>query len=153
MQDIILIGAAAGLGGVIFGILMGAWYADKKLQRQYKEVRGEIARLRLVAEEKLSGDDPDLNDLLNNLHSAVNGAYKAIEAMENQAALTKRKSEGGREVIASSRHIIRMIDDLAGVEHEAVVAAPKKAAPKLTTDAKRLAGAAARDKHPPVKRS
>lgn len=134
MQEIILIGAAAAVGGIVLGVLCGAWFADKKLRRHYEGVRAEIVRLRRVAEEKLSGDDPNIDELLENLHSAVNGAYSAIQAMENQAQITKRKSEGGKEVITSSRHIIRMIDEYAGIETEPYVMEPKKQAPKISVD-------------------
>jgi hypothetical protein len=74
VQEFILIGAAASLGGMIIGGLSGAWLTDRKLRRHYEEVRSEITRLRGIAEEKLSSDDPNLDSLLNNLHSAVNGA-------------------------------------------------------------------------------
>lgn len=132
MQEIILIGAAAGLGGIVIGGLFGAWIADRKLRRHYEAVRYEVARLRQVAEEKLASDDPNLESLLDNLHTAVNGAYSAIQAMENQAKITKVKSEAGREVLSSSRQILRMIDERTGASVEPEAIAPQKPAPKLT---------------------
>ncbi len=132
MQEIILIGAAAAVAGIVLGALLGAWIADRKLRRHYEEVRSEIFQLRAVAEEKLSGDDPNIDELLENLHSAVNGAYGAIQAMETQAAITRRKSEGSKELITASRHIIRMIDEYAGIETEPHVVEKKKAAPTIT---------------------
>ena len=134
MLEIILTGAGAAVAGTLLGALLGAWYADKKLRRHYQEVRGEIVRLRSIAEEKLSGDDPNIDDLLENLHSAVNTAYGAIQAMENQAAITRRKSEGGKELILSSRHIIRMIDEYSGEEPEPYILEPKKQAPKIVVE-------------------
>lgn len=130
VQEIIIFASVAAVAGIAIGAFSGAWFADRRLRRHYEEVRGEIVRLRAVAEEKLSGDDPDLDTLLNNIHTAVDGAYRAIEAMETQAAITRRKSEGGREVIASSRQIMRMIDELTGAEPEAYDITPK-AAPKF----------------------
>ncbi len=131
MQEIVIFAAIAAVAGIVVGALSGAWFADRRLRRHYQEVRGEIVRLRALAEDKLSGDDPDLDTLLNNIHAAVEGAYSAIEAMENQAALTKRKSEGGKEVISSSRQIIRMIDELSGDASEDLNITPKQA-PKIT---------------------
>lgn len=136
--ELILIGAAAAAGGMIAGGLLGAWYADRKLRLHYRDVRSEIVRLRAVTEEKLSGDDPKLDDLLENLHAAANSAYAAIQAMEAQAAITRRKSEGSREIIASSRHIIRMIDEYSGAEPDSHVNLPKKRAPRLPDERIRL---------------
>ncbi|PQA85373.1 hypothetical protein CW354_20710 [Marinicaulis flavus] len=133
--NFILIGAAAAVSGMALGALIGAWFADRKLRKHYQEVRSEIVRLRSVAEKKLAGDDPKLDDLLENLHAAANKAYAAIQAMENQAKFTRLKSDGGKEVIASSRHIIRMIDEYSGAEPEPYVIEPKKKqAPKVTAE-------------------
>jgi hypothetical protein len=52
--------------------------------------------------------------------------------MENQAKITKLKSEAGRELVASSRQIMRMIDERTGNHAEPEVIAPKKTAPKIT---------------------
>ena len=137
MLDLVLIGAAIAVVGLALDAFCGAWYADKKLRRHYAEVRGEIVRLRAVTEEKLSGDDPKLDDILDDLHSAANKAYAAIQAMENQAAITRRKSDGSKEVIASSRHIIRMIDEYSGAEPEPLerhVIQAKKPEPKLAVE-------------------
>lgn len=146
MQDIIIFAGLAAVAGVAIGAFSGAWFADRRLRRHYEEVRGEVASLRALAEDKLSGDDPDLDTLLNNIHTAVDGAYRAIEAMETQAAITKRKSEGGREVIASSRQIMRMIDELTGgaietfeTRKQAPTIAPKAQAPIAPEPAAQLA--------------
>jgi glucose-6-phosphate-specific signal transduction histidine kinase len=130
VQEIIIFAAIAALAGVVLGAISGVWFADRRLRRHYEEVRVEIVRLRALAEDKLSGDDPNLDTLLNNIHTAVEGAYRAIEAMETQAAITKRKSDGGKEVISSSRQIIRMIDELSGGTSEHFDIAPKPA-PKI----------------------
>lgn len=133
--ELILIGAAAAAVGLLAGALLGAWYADKKLRLHYQDVRGEIVRLRAVTEEKFSGDDPRLDDLLENLHAAANTAYAAVQAMEAQAIITRRKSEGSKEVIASSRHIIRMIDEYSGEAPQSYVIEPKKQAPEISPKA------------------
>lgn len=107
-----MIGAAAALGGLLIGAISGVWFADRRLRRRIEEVGAEIVRLRGVAEEKLSADDPDLPTLLRNLNTAVEQTYRAVDALEQQAKLTKLKSEGGKEIIASSKHIMRMVEDL-----------------------------------------
>ena len=100
-------------------------------------MRGEVVRLRSLAEEKLSGDVPDLDELINNFQSAAMNAYEAIQAMENQVNITRMKSEGSRQDIASSAQIIRMIEDQAGLDETAVAIKPKADA-KSTTKAPRL---------------
>jgi hypothetical protein len=75
---------------------------------------------------------------LENLHAAANKAYAAIQAMEAQATITRRKSVGSKEVIASSRHIIRMIDEYSGAEPEAYVIEPKKRTPRIPDERIRL---------------
>lgn len=112
MSDVILIGAAAAFGGVLAGAFGGAWFADRRMRRRVEEVGVEVLRLKKVAEEKLLDDDPDLPDLLRNLNKAVEQAYRAVDALEDQSALTKRKTEAAKEVVASSRHIVRMMDEM-----------------------------------------
>lgn len=158
MLELILIGAAIAVVGLALGVLCGAWYADRKLRRHYAEVRSEIVRLRAVTEEKLSGDDPKLDDILEDLHAAANKAYAAIQAMENQAAITRRKSDGSKEVIASSRHIIRMIDEYSGETPEpaetyvieAKKTEPKKPEPSISAEPIRFADEAPAEDAAPV---
>lgn len=112
---------AAGVAAIISlvaGGLLGVWLAHRKFTRHYEEVRGEVARMRRIAEDKLSDDDPDLNALLRKLNDAVSQTYKAAEGLENQGRIIRKKSEGAREVIASSRYIARMIDEFSGDEPE-----------------------------------
>ncbi|MEQ8748302.1 MAG: hypothetical protein RIC52_00875, partial [Amphiplicatus sp.] len=52
--------------------------------------------------------------------------FRAIEALQNQVALTRQKSDGGKEVVASSRHIVRMMEEL-GVDLPYAVEAPRLA--------------------------
>ena len=136
MQNILLIGAGASLAGLLLGWLGGAWTARRKYRTQAEEVLGEVVRLRVLAEEKLSGDDPDLEELVDNFQTAVTGAYDAIQAMENQVKITKVKSEGSRQVIASSAQIIRMIEDQAGLDAAPVVITPQAKAPRLAAKKK-----------------
>ncbi len=84
------------------------------MRARVEEIGGEIVRMHKMAQDKLSGDDPDLKTLLRNLNTAVEQTYRAVDALEDQAQLTKRKSQGGREIIASSRHIVSMIEDIGG---------------------------------------
>lgn len=126
MVQLIIIGSAAAVIGLVIGALVGGWIMDKRFRERITEIGGEVARLRAIAVEKLSGDDPDLATLLKNLHEASDIAYRAVEALENQAEITRRKSAGGREVVASSRHILRMMEELGAEIPDAasVVAAP-----------------------------
>lgn len=117
MEYAIAAGAAA-LIGLLLGTMVGAWGAGRKFRRHYEEVRAEVTRLRQVAEDKLADDDPDLNTLLGKLNDAVSQTYKAAESLENQGKIIRRKSEGGREVIASSRYIARMIDEFSGEDSD-----------------------------------
>ncbi len=139
MQNIILIGAGAGLVGLLLGWLAATMMARRKYREQAEEVRSEVVRLRALAEEKLSGDVPDLDDLISNFQSAATSAYDAIQAMETQVKITKAKSEGSRQVIASSAQIIRMIEDQAGLDGSPAAIKPvseKTKAPRLTAKKK-----------------
>lgn len=112
---------AAGVAvviGLIAGGFLGVWLAHRKFSLHYEEVRGEVTRMRRIAEEKLDGDDPDLAALLRKLNEAVHQTHKAVEGLENEGRIIRKKSEGAREVIASSRQITRMIDEFAGDEPE-----------------------------------
>ena len=114
--DIVTLGIIAGaiLVGVFFSVLSGFYFADRRLKRQYADVREEVIRLRAVAEDKLSDDEPDLDSMLRNLNDAVQDTFKAAAALENHETVVARQHEGGKEVIASSRFIVRMIDELGG---------------------------------------
>ena len=136
MQNLILISAGAALAGLVVGWISATLSARRKYREQAEEVRGEVMRLRALAEEKLSGDDPNLDELIGNFQSAATSAYDAIKAMEGQVEITKAKSEGGRQVIASSAQIIRMIDEQAGLDDEPAAAPEKKKSPRLTAKKK-----------------
>ena len=56
--------------------------------------------------------------------------------MENQVKITKVKSEGSRQVIASSAQIIRMIEEQADLDAAPVVITPQKKAPRLAAKKK-----------------
>lgn len=129
MISLIITGSAAAAVGLFFGALIGIWFADRKLRQRIAIVGAEVVRLRSIAEEKLSGDDPDLHTLLRNLNTATEQAFRAIEAMQNQAAITRRKSAGGREVIVASHEIIKMMEELgANIPQVDAPATPKLAA-------------------------
>jgi len=110
--NIILIGIS--VVSVLVGGLIGFVIADRRMKRLYTEVRSEVSRLRSVAVDKLSHEPVDLESLLRNLNSAVQDTFKAAEALESHETVVARQHEGGKEVIASSRYIIRMIDELGG---------------------------------------
>ncbi len=112
MTFLVLIGSGAALVGLALGAAFGVWFADRRLRRRLEGVSAEIISLRTIAEDKLAGDDPDLPELLRNLNTAVEQTYRAIDALENQAALTRRKSEGGKEILSSSKDVIRMLEEL-----------------------------------------
>mgnify|MGYP001239168171 CR=1 FL=1 len=109
---LIVTGAAAAAAGLLIGALAGAWFADRRLRRMWTGVGDEIVRMRAVAEDTLLGDDPELPNLLRDFNLAADKTFRAIEALQDQIALTRRKSEGGREVVASSRHIVRMMEEM-----------------------------------------
>ena len=115
-QDITTLGILAGalVFSLFIGVFAGFRFADRRLKKQYAEVRQEVARLRAIAEEKLATEEPDLDTMLRNLNDAVQDTFKAASALENHETVVARQHEGGKEVIASSRFIIRMIDELGG---------------------------------------
>lgn len=110
--------ALYALGGVIvsmiIGALIGAKIADMRLRKLYGEVRDEIVRVRNVADEKLAVDEPDLEMLLQDLNRGVEQTFKAAAALDNHEKMMIRKTEAGKEITASSRYIIKMIDELGG---------------------------------------
>lgn len=112
VSGLILAASAAGIVGLMLGAMAGAWFADRRLRRLWSEVGDEIVRMKGVAEDTLLGDDPNLPALLRDFNTATEKAFRAVEALQNQVALTKRKSDGGKEVVASSRHIVRMMEEL-----------------------------------------
>lgn len=136
-QDIATLGILAGalVLSLFIGVFAGFRFADRRLKKQYAEVRREVARLRVIAEEKLATEEPNLDTMLRHLNAAVQDTFKAASALENHEAVVARQHEGGKEVIASSRFIIRMIDELAGDPIEPELK-PVKARPaiKLTAD-------------------
>jgi len=114
VNELLVIGGGAALGGLLIGALLGSFFSGRRMRARVEEIGGEIVRMQKVAQDKLSGDDPDLKTLLRNLNTAVEQTYRAVDALEDQAQLTKRKSEGGKQVIASSRQIVSMIEDIGG---------------------------------------
>ena len=137
MQEILITGAVAAIGGLVLGGVVAAWLVDRKFRRRLEGVRAEVQRLTAVAEKKLGGDDPDLDDLLENLRSSMTDAEGALRAMRDQAEITKRKSEASRELILTSRHIIRMIDDGDDepLDERQIAASAKKRTPKVAAPA------------------
>jgi hypothetical protein len=109
-----MIGGGSALGGFFVGALLTAFFSKRRTRARVKELSGEIARMHKVAKDKMAGDDPDLKTLLRNLNTAVEQTYRAVDALEDTAQLTKRKSEGGRQILASSRQIVSMIEELGG---------------------------------------
>ena len=136
-QDITTLGILTGalVFSLFIGVFAGFRFADRRLKKQYAEVRQEVSRLRAIAEEKLATEEPNLDTMLRNLNDAVQDTFKAASALENHETVVARQHEGGKEVIASSRFIIRMIDDLGG---EPLEPSPEKLkaqpAIKLTAD-------------------
>ncbi len=126
--------AAASVVGISAGGLIGFFIADGRLKRRYAEIRNEVSRLRKVAEEKLSHDEPDLESLLRNLNTAVQETFKASSALENHEQVVARQHQGGKEIIASSQYIMRMIDELAGEKPEPMEPIQKKLAPNLISE-------------------
>jgi len=130
---VILIGAL--VFSLFTGVFAGFRFADRRLKKQYAEVRQEVTRLHAIAEEKLKSEEPDLDTMLRNLNDAVQDTFKAASALENHEAVVARQHEGGKEVIASSRFIIRMIDELGGDAPEPAPEKLKTSPPiKLTSD-------------------
>lgn len=82
------------------------------MRLRIEEIGREIVSLRKSAEDKLLDDDPNLPDLLRNLNSSIDQANRAVDALENQSELTKRKTEAAKELVAASRGIVRMIEDM-----------------------------------------
>ncbi len=117
------IGAGAALAGLLIGVITGSIATGRRMRRRVGEIGEEMAKVTQVAEKKLLEDDPNLPDLMRDLNTAVEQAYKAVDALENQSELTRRKTEGAKEIAVSSRRIIAMMEDMgADVPH---MAAPK----------------------------
>ncbi len=112
------IGAGAAIAGLLIGVVFGSMTTGRRMRRRVEEIGEEMAKLTKVAEQKLLEDDPDLPDLTRNLNSAVEQAYKAVDALENQSALNRQKTEGAKEIAVSSRRIIAMMEEMgADVPH------------------------------------
>ncbi len=137
VSELFFVGGGAAFSGFVVGALLTAFFSRRKTRSRVKELSGEIARMHMVAQNKLSGDDPDLKTLLRNLNTAVEQTYRAVDALEDTAQLTKRKSEGGRQILASSRQIVSMIEELGGkipeIDMPSVEASPEI---KLASDKK-----------------
>ena len=133
--------ALFAVGGIavalLVGLLLGAALARRKFNQHYEEVRFEIARLNNIAERKLSGDDPNIETLLGKLNETVGQAVKAAEALEQQSRIIRLKTEGGREIVESSRDVTRMIDEFTGEppEEPAEETPEPKQEPRVTNGA------------------
>lgn len=112
MGLLLITGAAAAVAGLILGALAGAWFADRRLRRLWTDVGDEIVRMRGVAEETLLHDDPALPALLRDFNTATEKTFRAIDALQGRMAAIRRQAEGSKEVVASSRHIVRMMEEL-----------------------------------------
>ena len=112
MNEMFITIAAVGLGGLIVGSGLGAWVTNRRLRLRIEEIGSEVIELRSVAEEKLGDDDPNLPDLLQDLNEAVDQATSAIDALGAQSALTRKKSEGARQIISATKNIVAMMEDL-----------------------------------------
>ena len=117
LSELVLYAVGGSLVSMIVGGLIGAMIADRRLRRLYGEVREEMVRVRNVAQDKLAVDEPDLEKLLQDLNRGVEQTYRAAAALENHEKMMIRKTEAGKEITASSRYIINMIDELGGDVH------------------------------------
>ncbi|MEM8771764.1 MAG: hypothetical protein AAGD92_08955 [Pseudomonadota bacterium] len=141
MTPFIFAGAGAG-AGLMIGIAIGAIIWGRRMRRRIEEIGGEAARLKSIAEQDFSDEDPDLKTLLKDLNAAVEQTYRAVDALENQSAINRRKSEAAKEVIASSRTIAYMMEDMGADipdaaptqiarDDDIIVAAVEKLSPTL----------------------
>jgi len=122
-SDVLIVGGVAAFVALFVGVLAGSLATARRMRRQVEEIGEEMAALTKVAEQKLLDDDPNLPELTQNLNDAVERAYRAIDALENQSALNRQKTEGAKEIAAASRRIMTMMEDMgAEVPH---VKAPK----------------------------
>lgn len=112
--ELALYAAGGVIVSMIIGGLIGAKLADMRLRKLYAEVRHEVAHVRNVASEKLAVDEPDLEKLLQDLNRGVEQTFRAAAALDDHEKMMIRKTEAGKEITASSRHIIKMIDELGG---------------------------------------
>lgn len=113
-MELAIIGAGAAVGGLVLGAVIGAWLTNRKMRRQYEDLRVEIVSLKRNAEGRLANDTPELETLLRSLQGAVEETYKAVEALEAQGRIMREKTDCGREIVLSSRNIVDMIDDFSG---------------------------------------
>lgn len=134
MLETVLYASGAAIIALIVGVLIGFTIADRRLRRLYEDVREEIVRVRRVAQDKLAPDEPGLDSLMQDFNDAVSQTFKAAEALDHHEKAVIRKTEAGKEIAASSRHIINMIDELAG---EAVERSRNKLSPRNKIEAKR----------------
>lgn len=114
MLELALYAAGGVIVSMIIGGLVGAKLADMRLRKLYAEVRDEVVRVRNVAHDKLAVDEPDLEKLLQDLNRGVEQTFRAAAALDDHEKMMIRKTEAGKEITASSRYIIKMIDELGG---------------------------------------
>ncbi len=112
LTEFLAIGAGASIGGFILGAIGGSMATGRRMRRQIEEIGAEVTALTRITEDKLLDDDPNLPDLARDLNAAVEQAYKAIDALENQSELNRRKTEGAKEIAASTRRVIQMMEDI-----------------------------------------
>ena len=133
VTEMLMIGGGAALGGLFIGAVLATLITARRMRARVEEIGAEVSRLHKIAQDKLSGDDPDLKTLLRNLNTAVEQTYRAADALEDQSQLTRRKSEGAKEIIASSRHIVGMMEEMgADVQH--ISAPPEEEGPVIELD-------------------
>jgi len=130
VSEFVLFAGGAVVVALLAGLVIGAALARRRFNQHYEEVRFEITRLNDIAEKKLAGDDPNIETLLTKLNETVGQAIKAAEALENQSKIIRRKTQGGREIVRSSRIVAHMIDEFTGEPPEAPAPAQAPDEPK-----------------------
>lgn len=131
LNDLLIVGGASAFVALFIGVFAGSLATSRRMKRQVEEIGEEMAALMKVAEQKLLDDDPALPELSHNLNAAVEQAYRAIDALENQSALNRQKTEGAKEIAAMSRRIMTMMEDM-GAE------VPHMPAPKIESVAEQV---------------
>ena len=128
MNEVIFIGLGGALAGLVLGAAVGVFWTGRTMRRRFSEIGEEVVQLRAIAERNLVQDDPDLPTLLRNLNTAVEQAYRAVDALEQQHELTKQKTKAGKEVLTASRHIMDLFEDMGAELPETTYSAPKEIA-------------------------
>ena len=111
MSPSIVMGIAT-LGGIIVGLFVGVIIANRHNKTKLASIGEEVARLRQITESKLGEDDPNLPDLLQELNDVVDKAFRAVDGLEHQSKLMRKKSDGAQEVIQSVKEITSMMEDM-----------------------------------------